>query len=604
MLDERGNLTNLQLAAEGERSGYQGIPGIADSDVFKVLEACYWASLQGTLSSGSGDDVARNVSQTVEVIVQAQQPDGYLNSWYQVTGGDDELGRLSGGTDLYCAGHLLQAGVAELRSTENDILFRVARRQADQLWAELGPSGRPVFPVHAGLEMALVELFRCTGDQRYLDLAVSFLDRRGYGTATRAEFGLTWCQDHVPLREATRLEGHAVMAAYLGAGATDIAVETNDRGLLEHLEALWARMVAENMYITGGFGSRHRDESLGAAYELPPDRAYSETCASIGATGWAWRLLLATGKSRYADYIERALYNVIGGGVGLTGESFFYVNSLHARRRSKNVVEPYPPLQRQTWFYCACCPPNLMRTFACLPSFVASTTATGVQLHQYVSGEVDSGSLRLSCSSDAPFGGNLLLTITEAAPGETSIGVRVPSWSPTVAATVNGQPHRTEVDAQGYLALRGTWAPGDEIAVHFDGTPRFVAPSPEVDAVQGTVAVTRGPLVYCTESLGDEDLGHVAVTRDSTVDLAEGSDTKTLILDGIVEVLDSSEAHDEVVGPYHPIGTPASACSIAQVVPGSAHQLVLIPYYLRANANATGMRVWLPVHQPSSVEGE
>lgn len=606
MLEQWGNLLNLRMAAAGG-GPYTGLEGISDSDVYKVLEAEYWSSARPqphrSTPLGAGTRLPPGVDVWVALIEAAQQPDGYLNSWHQLTG-HPPFEDLVSGYELYCSGHLLQAAVAERRSGAGDRLLMVATKHADLLCSRFGQE-REAVPTHPGLEMALVELYRLSGQHRYLDLAVRMIELRGKGLVAGYRFGPSHCLDHVALREMPRLEGHAVMATYLGAGATDVAVERNDHELLGHLEDLWSSLVDERMYVTGGLGSRHFDESLGAPYELPSDRAYSETCASVGAVMWAWRLLLATGRAEYAAYIERAVYNVLLGAVGEDGRDFFYANALQARRRSPGIVERYPPNTREPWFACACCPPNLMRTIAQLGSMLVTTDADGAQVHQYaganisVSASGQGWALRMVSETTLPWEGDCSFRIVGPSSRPLALSFRVPDWAGTVAMWVNGRQTGVEEVRPGYVTVRRQWCEGDEISLSFQVAPVTLIPHPEVDGLRGCVAVAHGPVVYCVESqdVPGGSLDGLAVRRPVELGTPTGSRGAILVRSGAQRKWSDGGPGRGWPGPYE--SKPALEVTAHEpsdfFAEGSPVNFTMLPYFARANRGPSELRVWLPI---------
>ena len=362
--------------------------------------------------------------EVIRLVAAAQQSDGYLNSYYQVVEPDHHWGDLDHGHELYCAGHLMQAAIAFQRATGDTRLLDVARRLADHIDTVFGPDKRQGACGHPEVEMALVELYRCTQDRRYLRLAQFFIDQRGQRKMRgfRAN-GPEYHQDHVPVREVQAAAGHAVRQMYLAAGVSDVCLETGEPALAEAMQRLWHDIASTKLYITGGVGARFDGEAFGEPYELPSDQCYCETCAAIGSLMWNWRLLLLTGESRHADLIERTLYNGILSSPSLDGEHYFYVNPLMMRnsgqmRMSSTPLDSRVFSVRPEWHYVACCPPNVMRLFASLGHYLATYDHNGIQIHQYTNADIAAelgagGNVALKMTTDYPWNGAIRLTITE-----------------------------------------------------------------------------------------------------------------------------------------------------------------------------------------------
>jgi uncharacterized protein len=571
-LQRSGTLGNLRLAA-GAGGRYQASADSAgatfpflDSDVYKWLEAVGWE-----LGRAADPALAAAADEAIGLVGAAQLPDGYLNSYVQVVTGGTPHTDLAWGHEFYCVGHLIQAAVAWHRALGDDRLLGIAVRAADRIDKEFGPTGRDGVDGHPGIEMALVELTRVTGDGRYLALAARMLDLRGQGLLGEGRFGAAYWQDHQPVREAATVAGHAVRQLYLDCGAVEVAVELGDQELLAGVERRWRDLVATRTYLTGGMGSRHRDESFGDPYELPPDRAYAETCASIAAVMLGWRLLLATGGAGYADAIERALYNGVLSGVSLTGTRFFYVNPL--QRRTDRAYEPPGHGERAPWYPCACCPPNLMRTLSSLEQYLATSADSGVQLHQYATADLQArvagGSVRLAVRTCYPWQGRVTVEVVEAPGRPWTLSLRVPQWSRS--ATLSGPDGAGPLAAgPGYAELTRPWTAG-EVAVLELGLPvRVTEPDPRVDAVRGCVAVERGPLVYCLES----------------ADLPPGVALEELRWDPRREPAEvpRPDLGDDVVG----IAVPVVRDGEAGLTAGA------VPYFAWANRGSRAMRVWIP----------
>jgi DUF1680 family protein len=563
-LEETGTVDNLRRKT-GDFTGERRGMWFSDSDIYKTLEAVGW-ELDGSAPYREAYDGL------VELLAKAQDDDGYLHSWF---GMDGKLrwSDLTTGHEMYCAGHLIQAGVAAARG--GDIrLLEIARRFADLLverfGSEDGPGGgtpqggRAAIDGHPEIETALVELWRETDDRRYLDLATRMVALRGHGTLGREHFASSYFLDHIPVRE-------------------DVAVETGDQELLAASERLWDDAFGTKTYLTGGHGSRHRDEAFGDPYELPSDRAYNETCAAIASFMWNWRLLLATGRGRYADEMERTLYNAVAVGLAADGTHFFYSNPLQLREGHDGSDEDSPST-RLPWYRCACCPPNLARLGATLHHYVASTTADGLQLHLFAPGrvraELESGPVEIEVETAFPWEGDVTIRIVTAPEGEWELAVRRPAWCG--GFSVRG----TEMaeDEDGYLSHRQLWHRGDTVTFRFEMPVHIVTAHPAVDAVRGSVALQRGPLVYCVEESVQPE--HFSIDSLSI----DPGDPVSVVKepDGSVTLTGTGHVQGADTGLYRRVGERGEGA--AKTVSWKAGA-----YHRWANGQITPMRVWLPV---------
>ena len=596
MLEESGTIENFRIASGSSRAEYQ-MPLFRDSDLYKVLEAIAWERAHGRAA-----DQEAFFEQSVETIAATQERDGYVNTYVQVMEQGRRFNDPAMGHELYCAGHLLQAAIADTRTAQRPgHLGGVANRFA-RLLIDVLPSEHPGYvPGHPEIETALVELYRTNGDRRLLDLAVDLVRRRGHRSLSWHTFGPSYFQDEVPFDDATTIRGHAVRALYLLTGATDIFTETGRPKLLKSILAQWNDMVSAKTYLTGGVGSRHRDESIGDAYELPPDRAYCETCAAIASIMWNWRLLLVTGEAAYADLMERTLYNGFLASVGLDGTSFFYVNPLQSRG----------PSARQAWYDCACCPPNVMRLLASLEHYLATRTDQGLQLHQYVTSRIRSGqgaaALEVAVSTGYPYEDMVSVRVL-AAPGHSQeIALRVPSWADEVSCSLNSYPLVTEPYKNGYLRLRREWSAGDEIVLELPLKVRTIAPASEIDAVRGCVAYERGPLVYCVEGTELPEFANLDTISVETSDHPTEEAGLTIASDRVVALRlkgRSKASPSPSCWPYEEFreGNAGVATSTAELDRPTVRALELLatPYYAWANRGPASMRVWLPRVSSSS----
>jgi uncharacterized protein len=588
MLERAGSLQNLRLAGQRANAGFQGLL-FQDSDVYKWLEAVGYQSALG-LSS----DLQAKADVTIELVRSAQAEDGYLNSYYQVVAPESRWTNLPHGHELYCAGHLIQAAIALQRCAGDARLLDVARRFADYIDAVFGPVKRLGTPGHPEIEMALVELYRETGERRYLELASFFVDQRGRGLLGPSPLGgRAYYQDHLPVRESSTLEGHAVRALYLATGVADIYLETGEAELLDALEKQWLDLVARKLYVTGGAGSRHDGESFGQPYELPNEAAYTETCAAIASIMWSWRMLLASGEARFADLIERTLYNGFLSGVSLDGEGFFYVNPLLSRAGAEAGA-------RQPWYRCACCPPNVMRLLASLGHYFATVSDAGLQIHQYASGTIEAAlvpgrTVGVRVETDYPWHGLVRLTVMQTDDLPWELRVRLPGWCTAPDVRVADEALDVSGSTADYVAIERVWRTGERVEVRLPMPPRLLEANPRLEAAHDSVAIERGPLIYCIEQCDHPTADVLAVQIDGTapLDVSRPPD----VLGGVSVVRGSGLASDVGVWGdgelYRPVAHGRR--------PPRAVSLTAVPYYAWGNREPGSMRVWIPRTSLSSL---
>ncbi|MGC4154081.1 MAG: glycoside hydrolase family 127 protein [Propionicimonas sp.] len=570
-----GWLENFRLAAEGSTAP-RGGREFSDSDVYKLLEAMAWEVAR------TGDPALDARIDEIAVEIQhAQRADGYLNTHFDGPGQPARYTDFEWGHELYCYGHLFQAAVARLRSGRRGTLVEVALRAADHVCRTFGDEGVEAICGHPEIEVALAELYRAVGEPAYLEQARRFVERRGRGLLGEIEFGAEYFQDDEPVREATIFRGHAVRAGYLAAGAIDVAVETGDDQLLSAVKAQYDRTLARRTYLTGGIGSRHFGEAFGEDFELPPDQAYCETCAAVSSVMVAWRLLLATGDERYADVIERTLYNAIAVSPSERGDAFFYANPLQKRTpghpSDPDRICPRASSQlRAPWFTVSCCPTNVARVFASLSALWATVDGPTLRLHQFAPGIIDAHladgrPVTLQVRTGYPYDGRIEIEVLRAPVGQWELAVRVPAWAVTAEFT--------GLERDGRLARARGLEAGDLVVMELGLEPRLVLPDARIDAVRGCVAIERGPFVLCLES----------------IDLPDAAPVDDFVLDAAVPPVSAGDGA-EVAGwllrpepadwPYRNAGG-----SGEPVVPAQAR---LVPYHRWGNRGPSTMRVWLP----------
>lgn len=599
-LHKAGNFHNLRLAAglatvEGD-GPYRG-RNFYDEDLYKWLEALGWEL--GRTPEVDVPELRAMAEEAIALIQAAQEPDGYLDSWFQVVEPDRKWADLDHGHEMYCAGHLFQAAVAFHRALDDDRLLDVAVRLADHIDERFGPGKREGACGHPEIETALVELYRVTREPRYLALSQVLVDRRGRNLMVGWDgLGPRYQQDHVPVREAQGVDGHAVRQVYLESGIADLYLESGEEALLASMKRLWEDMTERKLYITGGIGSRFQGESFGDPYVLPSDTCYCETCAAIGSFQWNWRMLLITGDGQYAALMEQTLYNGILASRGLDNRHFFYANPLQLRGGGEMHLSSNPEdgvavvAGRPAWHYVACCPPNIMRLLASLASYLATQNENGVQIHQYATAnlrfDVAGAPVSMAIESDYPWQGNVDLRIVESGDAPWTLALRLPAWANAHLVHVND----ALIDAplrNGYLLIERTWQPGDVVRLEIPMKPRFVHPHPRIDAIRGCVAVQNGPLVYALEAV---DLPPTVTLEDVALD--EETPLQVAWRDGLLGDVAVIRAQGASINTKPWRGIPYASAILTKVAGGEAVPLTLVPYFRWGNRGMDGMRVWIP----------
>jgi DUF1680 family protein len=603
--DPSGCVHNFKVAA-GEKPGkFYGLFW-QDSDLAKWIEAASYR-----LATHPDAALDAELDRLIATIAKAQGTDGYLNTFFQLVEPQNRWANLRDCHELYVAGHMIEAGVAHFRATGKRTLLDVVGKLADLIDRTfgLGPGQIPGYCGHEEIELALVKLARATGEARYLKLASYFIDQRGQEpnylmaeTKRRGEDKLPWhmyfdglatLQAAKPVRDLKEPVGHAVRQMYLLAAMADLAVENKDATLLQSCRTLWESIVRRHLYITGGVGSEPYGEKFTEPFDLPPDRAYAETCAAIGVIFFARRLLEIELHGAYADVMERALYNNVQSGMSLDGTKFFYVNPLElipavAKRRYEcHLVKT----QRVGWFGCACCPPNVARLFASLGEYVASQRPDGLALHLYAEGDLRFNAagrdMRLSIQTDYPWTETVTITVTSISqlPSPNSGGgtattlyLRIPGWCRGASLSINGQSHPL-TPINGYAALSRPWQTGDLVVLSLPMPVERVRADPRVATVAGYVALQCGPVVYCVEE-ADHGANLAALTLPRTAPLTTRHDPA--LLGGCVVI--------ETTGTRDRTGTELYSTTATGPEPV---KLRAIPYGLWANRGEGEMRVWI-----------
>ena len=578
--EETGRIDNFRRASGKITGEFVGIY-FNDSDVYKWMEAASWS-----LAAHPDARLEADLDAVIAEVASAQEADGYLDTYF--TGDRIRLrfANLKDMHEIYCAGHLFQAAVAHFRATGKRTLLDVALRLADHLYDRFGPDGKPGACGHEEAEMGLVELYRVTGDRRYLDLAKRMIDVRGAKPPVLG--GSPYHQDHQPFKDQDEMIGHAVRHLYLCCGAADVVAETGDTELLQALDRLWQNFTRKKMYVTGGAGSRWEGEAFGADYELPNTRAYTETCAAIGSVMWNWRMLHLTGLAQYADLIELTLYNAILPGISLDGKSYFYQNPLADRGKHR----------REPWFGCACCPPNVARLLASLPGYFYSTGDDGIAVHLYAKStaqiEINPGaSVTIRQETDYPWSGDVALHLDSVPDREFTLYLRVPFWvdDELVTLSVNGEDQTEALTGEPgmYRAIRRQWVAGDTVELSLPMPVELVESHPYVLNNRGRVALQRGPLVYCFEQADNPEfdpwdlaIGSGTQFKSEGIEI-DGQSVIAINVDGLTrtDVDPQDTLYSSYSGEWDEDFKPVSARAI--------------PYYAWANREAGPMVVWVPV---------
>ncbi|MCH8315429.1 MAG: glycoside hydrolase family 127 protein [Planctomycetes bacterium] len=584
---ETGRIDNFAKAAGLIAGEFQGIY-YNDSDVYKVIEGASYS-----LAARPDTELDAYLDDLIAKIAAAQQPDGYLNTYHTLVEPDKKWTNIRRMHELYCAGHLIEAAVAHHQATGKRTLLNVAINLADHIESVFGPGKRHDAPGHQEIEIGLVKLARVTGNKRYLNLAKFFLDQRGRAE-DRETYG-PYCQDHKPVVEQTKPVGHAVRAMYQYCGMADVAAITGDEPYLNALDNLWRNEVETQLYITGGVGARRRGEAFGGDYELPNATAYNETCAAIGNAMWNHRMNLLHANAKYADVLERIIYNGFLSGVSLSGDRFFYPNPL----------ESDGEYHRSEWFNTSCCPVNVVRFVPSIAGYVFAHDDHDVFVNLYVAGSatlsLPSAEVKITQQTQYPWDGDVRLTVELQTPREFAINLRIPGWvtdSPVpsdlysyvddsrtdhqpVTIHVNGEPVDNVPVQLGYARLDRMWSSGDVIELQLPMPIRLVRSHEKVEANRGRVAIQRGPMVYCLEAMDvDAPLDQILVPVDVALTAAHRPD----LLGGVTMIRGTA-----LVAPQ---AEEDHASEPKRV------EFTAIPYYAWDHRDPGAMMVWIPTDAP------
>lgn len=584
--EETGRYENFCKAAHPSSEYKVGGLAFDDTDVYKTIEGASYS-----MQTYPDKKLAKYIDSVLTIVAAAQEPDGYLYTsrtmnpenphewagskrWEKV----EDLSH-----EFYNLGHMIEGAIAHYQATGKKNFLNIAIKYADCVEREIGdkPGQLVRVPGHQIAEMALAKLYLVTGQQKYLDLAKFFLDKRGYTSRTDA-----YSQAHKPVLEQDEAVGHAVRAAYMYSGMADVAALTGDTGYVHAIDKIWDNVVTKKLYVTGGIGATSHGEAFGENYELPNMSAYCETCAAIGNVYWNYRLFLLHGESKYYDVLERSLYNGLISGVSLDGGGFFYPNPL----------ESIGQHQRQPWFGCACCPSNICRFIPSLPGYVYAVHNKDVYVNLFMSNtselNVEGKKVTLAQTTEYPWNGDIRVSVSPKGKQNFTLKIRIPGWVQgevvpsnlysftdnkqlNYSVKVNGETFRSNLD-KGYFAINRLWKKGDVVDVHFDMEPRTVKANSKVEADRGKISVERGPLVYCAE-WPDNDFSVLSVFMNRKPEFTV--ERKPELLYGI----------DELKTQAQTLGYDETGRLVTKDV-----TLTLIPYYAWAHRGTGEMAVWLP----------
>ncbi len=581
--EETGRIDAIKL---NWREGQPNRPHIFwDSDVAKWLEAAAY-SLQTT----PDQKLLQTIDNVIDLIGKSQKSDGYFNSYYQQFELHKRWTNLTFEHELYCAGHLMEAAVAHYETTGSRTFLDIMCRYADYIDSIFGVETGKMqgYPGHEEIELALVKLHDATGNEKYLKLAKYFVDQRGTAPnyfekeqkgVWRDCFSLPYFQAHKPVREQDEAVGHAVRAVYLYCGMVDVAVKTNDAGLLQACRNLWENIAFKKMYVTGAIGSCYHGETFTDAYDLPNEEAYAETCAAIGLIFFSWRMFQADKDSRYIDVLERALYNGANSGISLDGKYFFYVNPL-ACYPGGTLANGQRHVPRPDWFGCACCPPNVARLRASVGQYFYEVDGDTVYANLFNTNnaelEVGGQNVKISQTTNYPWDGNVTFAINGSV--TFRLALRIPGWSREHQLLLNGKPADAKM-VKGYAIIERQWQSGDKLELLMSMPAEFIYANPKVRHDVGRVALQRGPIVYCLEEIDNgADLNAISIDPAQTPELVNSGDfggTVLLKLKGSRIEQWSNELYR------------------AQPPQEKAVSLTAVPYYCWGNRKFGEMLIWL-----------
>lgn len=606
--DQSNAVENFRIAAGESQGEFAGLV-FQDSDLYKWLEATAYSL--ATHPEKKLEDLSDNV---IDLIEKAQQPDGYLNTYFTIAEPEKRWTNLAECHELYCAGHLIEAAVAYYQATGKRKLLDIAVRLADHIDGKFGPDPGKLrgYPGHQEIELALVKLFEVTGDDKYIRLARYFLEERGRephyfdlewekrgrtgfwpSSGTEPDRGKEYFQAHKPVLEQETAVGHAVRALYMYSAMADMAAyvlaETGDRSWVAACRRLWENVTGKQLYITGGVGADAYSEAFTFDYDLPDDTAYTETCAAIALVFFAWRMLQLQPAAEYADVMEKALYNGILSGIAEDGKSFFYVNPLavHPETCAKRYDHRHVKTVRQKWFGCACCPPNLARLFASIGGYIYLYNNERIYINLYTNNtarcRIKDREVTLTQKTNYPWEEKVRIEISSPEATRFTLALRLPGWCKRPAVSVNGEEIALAgIMENGYALIGREWKNGDTVELTLAMPVEKMAAHPGVKENAGKIALQRGPVVYCLEEVDNgANLHNLVISTETgfTTEFAEDFPGKVVVIKGEAFRTVETGWENEL---YRPLSRQREKVGIKAV-----------PYYTWGNRSPGEMRVWI-----------
>ena len=611
-VEKSSAIKNFQIAAKEKEGNFYGYV-FQDTDVYKWLEAVGYS-----LHLKEDKELEKCADEVIDLIGRAQQEDGYIHTYFIIERPDLRFKNLWECHELYCAGHFFEAAVAYYKATGKIKVIELAKKFADCIYDNFGLEEGKIqgYDGHEEVELGLMSLYSVTKDKKYLELAKFFIEERGKSPyffdieweargKTSYWNGWNYCdapskirtsitgggpeynQTHKPIREQDEAVGHAVRVVYMLCGMADIARESGDKDLLDSCNVLWNNIVNKKMYVTGAIGSTHVGESFTGNYDLPNDSLYGETCASIGLAMFAKRMLNIDINSKYADIIEKEIYNGIISGISMDGKSFFYVNPLEVYPKNHtNPVLELVKVERQNWYPCACCPPNVARFLLNIGDYIYSTDDDTLYIHQYIANNskfgINDKVVEISMDCNLLQSQNIKIRLNSSSLSNTKLALRVPSWSDAVFIKINDDTVSEYDIVDGYIYLNNILDENVNIEISFDTTLKLVKSNSKVRYNSGKVAVTYGPVVYCAEEVDNGEMLYDLVVSKSKEFRKEnfeynGLELSKILISGYREI-------DNDDNLYHEYNTDLKE-----------QEIKLVPYHFWGNRGIGEMQVWLRV---------